>query len=256
MRKVDDEMMAAACAAKGHTFLRGVAVTRPSGVRQTLARFKCGGCGRESQTFWSKLTPYCRRCNPTTMKGRPVSEFAERLAQYGHVLLRIERCSRENKAVFHCGSCGGTSRAAFQDIASKFCKGCSPRFHSKNEGTLAKLLGQLYPGLRLVRNDKKLLRTLGAEFKVIRELDIVMYRGDTVVLAIEWNGKHWHAAPKVVAKDAAKAALLAAHSIPFVVIEDPAGPNIDFVIDSFIERVVPLLGAPSEPPHVSGVTQN
>lgn len=256
MRKVDDGMMAAACAAKGHTFLRGVVVTRPSGVKQTLARFKCGGCGRESQNFWSKLTPYCRRCNPTTLKGRPAPEFAERLAQQGHTLLRVERCGRENKAVFRCGNCDGTSRAAFQDIASKFCKGCSPRFHSKNEGTLAELLGQMYPGLRLVRNDKKLLRSLGAEFKSIRELDIVMYRGDDVVLAVEWNGKHWHADPKVVAKDAAKAALLAARSIPFVAIEDPAGPNIDFVIDSFIERVVPLLGAPPGLQCVSGVTQN
>lgn len=245
MKTASAKCMRAACLKHGHVFLGKILVTRPCGMRQTLTRFKCGNCGRKSQNHWTKIVDYCRRCSTTVNKSRDASEFKDRLHSFGHTLVRIENPGKENKAVFRCGTCGGTSRAAFQDIASKFCKGCSPRFHSKNEDLLAELLQLAYPSLLVVRNDKKLLRSLGASFKAIRELDVVMYSEGKVRLVVEWNGKHWHSDPRVAAKDAEKAALLAAHNVPFVVIEDPAGHNREFVIDSIVKYVVPLLGLPA-----------
>jgi hypothetical protein len=207
--------------------------TRNDGRKRDFYTFVCKSGNTHYKSYhWFKCYSHCQ-----CLERRDTEKMRDYFNKYDKTLLLYEHGGNTTKKSFvkiGCDKCKKEIRRQYQTLYNyPFCPYCEKTpMRSANEQYLYNIIDKDYgKEYNLEANNRKILNPL--------ELDIVVSKGDDVVLCIEWNGVYWHS--KQVERDELKEKKLKELNIPFIQVSDPDRYDPYFVERTYKEKIKPTL---------------
>jgi hypothetical protein len=212
---------------KGHKILN--VIYNKNGNNKIICEMICKICGNIFSTEPRHLGDYCNKC----YKRITDEEIKRRAEEKNHKFIRSLYDKSQTRAVLQCGNCGNEYIAYVSSISDR-CKNCV-ELRSKAEIELHNMIDNLLfgvPDIKVIPNDRDFLISTGLTNRRL-EIDIMIYKNDAPILAIEWNGIYWHSLEEAKEKDAIKLNIFKQINVPFIQVTDDSINSNDLMNSVF-----------------------